>query len=91
MLIVLLSLAAFGSSVALSTVAVFEIEPVAPLGTANVAVTLTTAPAASVPRSHGNPPAHGALAETNASPAGVGSSSTTFAALDGPLLVTASV
>src|SRR4029077_6551074 len=79
------------SSVSLSTLAVFEIEPVAPLGTANVAVTLTTRLARGVPRSHGNPPAQGPVADTNVSPVGVGSSSTALVALDGPLLVTPSV
>src|SRR5690349_2947202 len=71
---VLVLLAVFGSSVGPLTVAVFVIVPPALLGTANVAVTLTAVDAGIAPISHGNPPEHGALAETNVSPDGVGSS-----------------
>ena len=63
----------------------------APEGTENTTVTLTPTPLPSVPRLHGKPPAQGAVADTKVRPAGVGSASDTFAALLGPLLVTASV
>ena len=49
------------------------------------------APAAKDGTEHGKPPAHGALAETKPSPAGVGSVITRLVASDGPLLVTVMV
>jgi hypothetical protein len=54
-------------------------------------VRLVVAPAAIEPIVHGNPPAHGALAETNVTPAGGASDTTTPDASDGPLFFTAIV
>ena len=49
---------------------------------------VTEAPALIVPIAHGEtPPAHGAVADTNVRPAGVGSDSETPVAFDGPLFV----
>src|SRR5262245_38847557 len=53
-------------------------------GTAKVAVTETMSPGSTVPMAQGNPPVHAPVAETNCSPAGVGSASTTPDAADGP-------
>ena len=48
----------------------------------------TEVPALIVPIAHGEtPPAHGAVADTNVRPAGVGSDSETPVAFDGPLFV----
>jgi hypothetical protein len=80
-----------GSGVGLVTVAVLVTEPVALAGTENTTVTFVVAPFASVPNAHGKPPAHGAVADTKVKPAGVGSTSDTVCAFDGPLFVTASV
>ena len=80
-----------GSPVGLVSVAVFAIVPVKLDGIEYVAVIETSAPLAMSPSGHGKPPVHGALAETNASPAGVGSASETALAVLGPLLCTAIV
>jgi hypothetical protein len=71
------------------TVAVLTIVPeVGVRGRRNVTVTETAAPGAREPIAQGNPPAHGADAETNESPDGAGSSIVTAAAAPRPVLVT---
>src|SRR5689334_15037844 len=86
--VVLLLLAPFGSDVSLLATAVFTIVVGADESTEYCALTVTLAPAASVPSAHGKPPAHGALAPMNESPAGVASDSIAATASSGPLLLT---
>src|SRR5215510_5552008 len=52
---------------------------------------VTLDPGARAPIAHGNPAAHGAPADTNVRPAGVGSVSATPDAADGPLFDTTTV
>src|SRR5262245_18013190 len=56
--------------------------------TSYITVTVSPTPDGMSPRVHGKPPAQGAVAETSVSPDGVGSSSTTPGATDGPTLPT---
>src|SRR5262249_10842820 len=52
---------------------------------------VTCAPGRRLPRLQGKPPAHGSLTTGEASPAGVGSVTTTPVAVDGPRLLATSV
>ena len=76
-----------GSGVEDVTVAVFDV-PCKLGGAVNVALMVTDWPLLSVPRLQGNAVVQPPEFETKANPAGVGSLTTTFAAGDGPLLVT---
>src|SRR5262245_62205318 len=85
--------AALVSTVRLATLTVLTIGtgPVNAAGTLNVAVMMRVAPAASVPSAHGNAVVQSPAFDTNVSPAGAGSSTTTAGAVDGPTFVTAIV
>src|SRR5262245_57988759 len=79
-----------GSTVVEATEATFLSRPGAsgePV-TRYVAWICTPAPAPSVPRAHGKPPAQGADTDTRVKPGGVGSLRTTACASLGPALVT---
>ena len=80
------------SFVELLTVAVLLIEaPGYPEGTLNVAMIVEVWPEVSVPSAQGNGVVQAPLFEMNVRPDGVGSVTKTFAALSGPLFVTAIV
>src|SRR6266498_2201572 len=78
----------FGSFVDEATVAVLLTEPVAFDGSAKAEVMVTLWPGVSVPRAQGNDVVQAPLLPAKVVPAGVGSSTVTLAASEGPLFVT---
>jgi hypothetical protein len=87
--VVLELLSGFGSLVGLVTVAVFAIlEPEKSLGALYVTVIVLVSNGARIPNSQGKAVMQSPVLETKFSPAGVGSSTETLAAFDGPLFVT---
>lgn len=84
-------LALLGSLVLLLTLAVLLAVPVKPLGTANVVVMVRLVLGGTIPKLQGKAVLHAPVLETKVMPLGVGSVTSTSAALLGPKFLTVMV